>query len=155
MSIECYRWLVLVPDSQQTIHALLSAELLMQYSEFSVGELAQIVEPSLMQHVRRMQNLAQQVLTAGVEIVCEKDREGVDLLLTEIVALGTWCGWNLPLEKTAPPAHPLPLPTSGFLQTGASSEGATLWAIEDQVYLSRSREVTDTADMSEHWGGGS
>lgn len=151
MTLECFQWIG--PEAHRSIHALLSAEILMQYSEHSTAELAQIVEPALMQHVRKMQNIAQQILTAGAEMVCEQDREGVDALITEVVALGTWCGWNLPLEKAAPPANPIPLPVSGLLQTGVSSEGATLWAVDDKLFLSRSREVSGTADMTHHWGG--
>ena len=70
-----------------------------------------------MQHVRKMQNLAQQVLTAGLEFVTEQDREGVDALATEIIALGTWCGESaLGKGRTASSADALT--PSGLLQTG-------------------------------------
>jgi len=149
MQIECFCWVDV--DPLMGPQTLLSSEVLTLYYEHSVGELAQVVEPTLMRHVRQMQQLAQHVLSSGYDATLSHDRPGLDALLTEIVALGTWFNWPLPLRKTSPPETPQPLPLSGLLGTDNRGDGAALWAIDGQIYLARVRDVSGQADMTQHW----
>lgn len=151
MNAECFA--LHDADSQRVIDCLLSAETIHAYHLQTESEFAQIVEPSLMRHLRIMQQTAQQIMSGGVELVIAQERSSVDLLLTELFALATWHGWPLPVKAQGEKVLPPSLPRSGLLGTDARGDGAVLWLDQGVIYLSRSRMVSDQADMTHHWSG--
>ncbi|TVR43098.1 MAG: hypothetical protein EA402_10240 [Planctomycetota bacterium] len=147
--MECF---TLDSGPEALIAQLASESCLQAYIQVSTEELAGVVEPSLMRHLRQMQDCLQQIMGGGFEVAVASNRQGMDLLLTELLALGTWHGWELPLQAAAVRDLPQPAPASGLLGTDAQGEGARCWLQGELVWLSRCREVTDQADMSQHWG---
>lgn len=146
MSIHHYR-----VDPNVLVQAITAESVLLPYMQTLEEERSSIVDRELVGHLGRLQRVLARVMTAGLEVAAADDQEGADCLLTDILAVATWNGWHLPVEELDASGYGVPegRPT-GFLGTGATGSGASVWVEGDHVVLARNRNASTEADEA-HW----
>lgn len=127
-------------DPPALVAALTDPVLLVRYQESLAAEHEISAEADMAAHQRRMHALAGRALVDGFDALARRDALAADTLLTDLLAVATWRGWELPLDSVPPPAVPPTELPSGLLGTGAAAEGACAWLLDGaSVALCRGR----------------
>ncbi|MCK6488509.1 MAG: hypothetical protein L6R48_09305 [Planctomycetes bacterium] len=112
------------------VAALSAPALLARYQGELAEERAISAERSLAEHLQRMSRLAGQAVAEGFEVLARDDRAGADLLLTDLFAVATWRGWELPVEALGGQELDAAGLVAGLLASGTVAEGAALYHLD-------------------------
>jgi hypothetical protein len=146
MRCHCYRI-----DPPTLLAALTDAPLLAQYLDALAVEIPSLAEQSLIRHLRRLSGLASQVQGAGFEHLARADVQAADELLSDVFAVATFHGWELPLEDLGESEQVVDDLPRGLLGADVHPDSARLWLLDGSTLaLSRSRAVRDEVDLSTH-----
>jgi hypothetical protein len=146
MLAECYR-----VDVADLIAALCSDDLMRAFQASIVQDIPSLADRSMLLHLRRMHTLASQVIGDGFDRLAERDRAAADALLTDLFAVATYHGWQLPVQALGSFDLPLEGLPRGLLGADQTQHGALLVLTDvHTVALARSRVADDVADVSSH-----
>lgn len=130
-------------DPATLVAALTEPAMLGRYQQVVADELPSLADPALVRALRRLSATAQHATMRGFEEVARADLRAADELLTDLFAVATWHGWELPVEDQAEQDLPLDGLPRGLLAADANPDGASLWMIDGRtVALARSRTVS-------------
>lgn len=144
MICSCYR-----TDPPSLLAALAAPELLDRYLAQLAAELPALADRALVRHLRQLAALAAEARAEGLERLAARDQHAADALLTDLFAVATWHGWELPLEALGERELPVEGLPRGLLGADRAADGAHLWVVdEDTVALARCREpAAEVADQ--------
>lgn len=129
-------------DPASLVAALTEPAMLARYQQQVADELPSLADPTLVKALRRLAATAQHAIMRGFEEVARTDLPSADELLTDVFAVATWHGWELPIEDHGEQDLPLDGLPRGLLAADANPEGAHLWMIDGtSVALARARNV--------------
>lgn len=130
----------------------MSDALLERYRLRLAEELAACADRPLLTHLRSMRQLAAQAEGGRFHGLARSDPAGADALLSDLLAVATWAGWELPIgpaEERELPVEGLP---RGLLGNDRSSAGAAVWRLgPDRIGLARPRQPGQVDPG--HWQG--
>lgn len=137
-------------DPAALIDALGSEPLLRRYLAAQEAELPSLADRTLSAHLRRLNGLAAQALVVGVTILAKRDAAHADALLSDVFAVATWHGWELPAEALGEDEVEVAGLPRGLLGADPGHEGASVWVLDHAtVALARARQSGE-ADWHEH-----
>jgi hypothetical protein len=146
MLCQCYRI-----DPPSLLAALTDEPMLLRYQETLALELPSLAEQSLIRHLRRLTGLASQVQVDGFENLARADLQAADELLSDLFAVATFHGWELPLEDLGASEQVVDDLPRGLLGADRHPDSARLWLLDGSTLaLSRTRAVRDDIDLSSH-----
>lgn len=138
MRVSVYR-----TDPPALLAALSDGELVRRWLAQQEDELRSLVERALVSHIRQLTTIASRILAEGVERVAEQDVAAADAFLSDIFAVATWHGWDLPVSALGDLDVPVEALPRGLLAADRSREGAQVWLLDGQtVALARNRSVS-------------
>lgn len=145
MRAELYR-----TDPAALVEALAAPEVLNRYLAAQEAEMPALADRPLLAHLRRLSTLARRVLAGGLTALAKADPAAADELLTDICAVATWHGWELPLVR-AGEVDIGPEARRGLLGADPGREGACLWVLDHgRIALARARASGDDAEWRPH-----
>ena len=146
MRCSCYRI-----DPPSLVSALTEVPFLARYQEQSATEVKSLADRALLRHLKRMSTLASRAMSEGFENLARQDLEGADALLTEVFAVATWHGWDLPIEVLGEQDLPVEELPRGLLAADQTPDNARLWLWDGRTLaLSRDRASGNEADLEHH-----
>jgi len=138
-------------DPPTLLAALTEEAMLVRYQEFLSQEIPSLAEQTLIRHLRRLSGYASQVLSSGFETLARNDIQAADELLSDVFAVATFRGWDLPLESLGDSEQNLDDLPRGLLGADRNADSARVWLLDGAtVALSRARAVSDKVDMTGH-----
>lgn len=138
-------------DPAALIDVLGSEEVLRRYLAAQEAEVPVLADRQLVAHLRRLNGLAARALTGGITVLAKQDAAAADQLLTDLLAVATWHGWELPLAREGETEVDVAGLPRGLLGADPGLEGAAAWVVDHgHVALARLREASDSADWSNH-----
>jgi hypothetical protein len=144
----CLVWRTALPE---LVAALTDAAMLARYQEAVAEELPSLADRGLAKHLRRMSTLASRALGSGIEALAQEDVASADELLSDLLAVATFRGWELPLEPLGERELAVEDLPRGLLAADRAADSARVWVIDHEtVALARAREVGEVADLSGH-----
>lgn len=130
--------------------ALGEPALLTRYLAAQEAELPSLADRQMTAFVRRMGALASHALGLGLTVLAKRDVVQADALLTDLFAVATWHGWELPVERLVEQDVEVAGSQRGLLGADVAVDGAGLWLLDHAtVALARQRQAGD-ADWHEH-----
>jgi hypothetical protein len=137
-------------DPATLIEELGSERILRLYLAAQETELASLADRTLSAHLRRLNGLAAQALTIGITTLAKRDAAHADALLSDLLAVATWHGWELPIEALGEADAEVEGLPRGLLGVDPGHEGAAVWVLDHgTVALARNRQAGE-ADWHEH-----
>jgi hypothetical protein len=137
-------------DPATLIETLTSEPILRQYIAAYEAEIPSLADRTLGAHVRRLNGLAVEAMTIGFTTLAKRDAAHADALLSDLFAVATWHGWELPLTVLGEMDVAVDGLPRGLLGVDPGREGAGVWVIDHAtVALARNREAGE-ADWHEH-----
>jgi hypothetical protein len=144
----CLTWHTSLPA---LVAALTDAAMLSRYQDAVAEELPSLADRALAKHLRRMTTLASRALAGGFEALASEDLAAADELLSDLLAVATFRGWELPLESVGERELAVEDLPRGLLAADRAADSARVWVIDQQtVALARAREAGDAVDLSGH-----
>lgn len=138
-------------EPARLIEALGDAELVRRYRAALAAELPGLADRRLLSHLRRLDRSAAEVLMGGLTQLARREPAAADALLTDLFAVATWHGWELPATPLGEAEADPPGSPGGLLGADPGGEGARLWLLDHAtVALARARQA-DEVDAG-HWG---
>ena len=143
MLCTCFR-----TDPPSLVAVLTDVATLERYQETLASETKSLADRALVRHLKRMSTLASPAVAVGFETLARTDLANADELLTDVFAVATWHGWELPVESLGEQELPVDDLPRGLLAADVSTESAQLWMLDGTtVALCRSRKAGDEADV--------
>ncbi|NRA36747.1 MAG: hypothetical protein HRU15_01285 [Planctomycetes bacterium] len=140
MQVEIYRGSV-----DEVTRWCSSVEVLMRYNEYAVNELEHMADADLIAYVKKLRVVAEQVYRDGYDAALQQDPALLDSLLTDVLSIATYEGWDHPLVADGL-RNIDELPSPGLLGYDVSIQGAQLYVIDSkELALARSRQAGDDA----------
>ena len=140
MRCHCYH-----VDQPSLLTALTDEALIAKYQSAIGDEIPSLADRALIRFLRKQITLATRALSEGFDRLAEQDTAAADELLTDLFAVATWHGWELPIESLGERDLPVEEIPRGLLGADTASDGAKLWVIDHEtIALSRDR-VADEA----------
>lgn len=137
-------------DPAALIEELGSERILRLYLAAQEAELPSLADRTLNAHLRRLGALAAQALGLGITTLAKRDAAHADALLSDIFAVATWHGWELPLAPLGEDEVEVDGLPRGLLGSDPGHEGAGVWVLDHAtVALARNRQSGE-ADWHEH-----
>lgn len=137
-------------DIPTLLAALTDAALVARWQQAVGEEQPSLADRPLLAHLKRLNQAAARLMTMGFDTLARQDRVTADALLTDLFAVATWHGWELPVVQVGDQELDVADLPRGFLGAD-TAEGAGLWLIEaGTVALARQRQAADEADWSSH-----
>jgi hypothetical protein len=132
-------------DQPSLLTALTDEALIAKYQSTIGDEIPSLADRALIRFLRKQITLATRALSEGFDRLAEQDTAAADELLTDLFAVATWHGWELPIESLGERDLPVEEIPRGLLGADTASDGAKLWVIDHEtIALSRDR-VADEA----------
>lgn len=146
MRCHCYH-----VDQPSLLTALTDEAFITRYQSAIGDELPSLADRGLVRFLRKQTTLATRALTDGFDRLAEQDTAAADGLLTDLFAVATWHGWELPIESLGERDLPVEELPRGLLGADTATDGAKLWVIDHEtIALSRDREADDVPHMEGH-----
>lgn len=137
-------------DPAALVEALASEPILRLYLASQEAELPSLADRGLSAHLRRLNGLAAQAMVVGITTLAKRDAAHADALLSDVLAVATWHGWELPLQALGEDDVDIDGLPRGLLGADPGREGASVWVVDHAtVALARNREAGE-ADWHEH-----
>lgn len=137
-------------DVPTLLTALTDAALVLRWQQAVGDEQPSLADRPLLAHLKRLNATATRLLAMGFDSAARQDRQAVDALLTDLFAVATWHGWELPVQPAGEQEQTVDDLPRGLLGAD-TAEGAGLWIIDaTTVALARQRQASDEADWSSH-----
>jgi hypothetical protein len=135
MIAEVYR-----TDPPTLLGALTEPEMLARYQQAVIDELGSLADRPLIGHLRRTSTCAARVAVEGFEAVARDDLAAADELLSDVLAVATWRGWELPLEPQGSRELALEDLPRGLMGADRSPDSARVWLLDGAtIALARAR----------------
>ena len=132
-------------DQPSLLTALTDEALITKYQSTIGDEIPSLADRALIRFLRKQITLATRALSEGFDRLAEQDTAAADELLTDLFAVATWHGWELPIESLGERDLPVEEIPRGLLGADTASDGAKLWVIDHEtIALSRDR-IADEA----------
>ena len=132
-------------DQPSLLTALTDEALITKYQSTIGDEIPSLADRALIRFLRKQITLATRALSEGFDRLAEQDTAAADELLTDLFAVATWHGWDLPIESLGERDLPVEEIPRGLLGADTASDGAKLWVIDHEtIALSRDR-IADEA----------
>lgn len=132
-------------DQPSLLTALTDEALIAKYQSTIGDEIPSLADRALIRFLRKQITLATRALSQGFDRLAEQDTAAADELLTDLFAVATWHGWELPIESLGERDLPVEEIPRGLLGADTASDGAKLWVIDHEtIALSRDR-IADEA----------
>ena len=132
-------------DQPSLLTALTDEAFIAKYQSTIGDEIPSLADRALIRFLRKQITLATRALSEGFDRLAEQDTAAADELLTDLFAVGTWHGWELPIESLGERDLPVEEIPRGLLGADTASDGAKLWVIDHEtIALSRDR-IADEA----------
>jgi hypothetical protein len=132
-------------DQPSLLTALTDEALIAKYQSAIGDEIPSLADRALIRFLRKQITLATRALSEGFDRLAEQDTAAADELLTDLFAVATWHGWELPIESLGERELPVEEIPRGLLGADTASDGAKLWVIDHEtIALSRDR-IADEA----------
>ncbi len=132
-------------DQPSLLTALTDEALIAKYQSTIGDEIPSLADRALIRFLRKQITLATRALSEGFDRLAEQDTAAADELLTDLFAVATWHGWELPIESLGERDLPVEEIPRGLLGADTASDGAKLWVIDHEtIALSRDR-IADEA----------
>ena len=132
-------------DQPSLLTALTDEALIAKYQSTIGDEIPSLADRALIRFLRKQITLATRALSEGFDRLAEQDTAAADELLTDLFAVATWHGWDLPIESLGERDLPVEEIPRGLLGADTASDGAKLWVIDHEtIALSRDR-IADEA----------
>lgn len=132
-------------DQSSLLTALTDEALMAKYQSTIGDEIPSLADRALIRFLRKQITLVTRALSEGFDRLAEQDTAAADELLTDLFAVATWHGWELPIESLGERDLPVEEIPRGLLGADTSSDGAKLWVIDHEtIALSRDR-IADEA----------
>lgn len=145
MRCHCYH-----VDQPSLLTALTDEAFIARYQSALADELPSLADRGLVRFLRKQNTIATRALTDGFDRLAEQDTAAADGLLTDLFAVATWHGWELPIESLGERDLPIEELPRGLLGADIATDGAKLWVIDQEtIALSRDREA-DEPDLESH-----
>lgn len=146
MRCHCYH-----VDQPSLLTALTDEAFIARYQSAIGDELPSLADRGLVRFLRKQSTIATRALTDGFDRLAEQDTAAADGLLTDLFAVATWHGWELPIESLGERDLPVEELPRGLLGADTATGGAKLWVIDHEtIALSRDREADDVPHMEGH-----
>lgn len=146
MRCHCYH-----VDQPSLLTALTDEALIARYQNAIGDELPSLADRGLVRFLRKQTTIASRALTDGFDRLAEQDTAAADGLLTDLFAVATWHGWELPIESLGERELPVEELPRGLLGADTATDGAKLWVIDHEtIALSRDRQADDVPHMEGH-----
>ena len=146
MRCHCYH-----VDHPSLLTALTDEAFIAKYQGAIADELPSLADRALVRFLRKQNTIATRALTEGFDRLAEQDTAAADGLLTDLFAVATWHGWELPIESLGERDLPVEELPRGLLGADTATDGAKLWVIDHEtIALSRDREADDVPHMEGH-----
>jgi hypothetical protein len=127
-------------DQPSLLTALTDEALIAKYQSAIGDEIPSLADRALIRFLRKQITLANRALSEGFDRLAEQDTGAADELLTDLFAVATWHGWELPIESLGERDLPVEEIPRGLLGADTASDGAKLWVIDHEtIALSRDR----------------
>jgi len=137
MRCSCYR-----TDPAVLLAALSDATLIQRWLDQTADEVKGLADRALVDHLRTLTRVACEVLGDGFERVAERDPHAADALISDLFAVATWHGWDLPIEALGDLDLPVDDLPRGLLAADRAREGASVWLLDEHtVALARTRKA--------------
>jgi hypothetical protein len=144
----CTCWRI---DPASLIAALTTPETLARYQDAVAEEIPGLADRALLKHLRRMTTLAARALAGGFDELARDELAAADELLSDLLAVGTYRGWELPLDALGEREVAVESLPRGLLGADQGVESARVWLLDRSLLaLARSREAGEAADLSGH-----
>ena len=131
-------------DQPSLLTALTDEALIAKYQSTIGDEIPSLADRALIRFLRKQITLANRALSEGFDRLAEQDTAAADELLTDLFAVATWHGWELPIESLGERDLPVEEIPRGLLGADTASDGAKLWVIDHEtIALSRDRVADD------------
>jgi hypothetical protein len=144
----CLTWRTSLPD---LVAALTDAAMLARYQDAVAEELPSLADRALAKHLRRMTTLASRALGGGFEALARDDLQAADELLSDVLAVATFRGWELPIEPQGERELDVDGLPRGLMAADRAADSARVWVLDPvTIALARSREAGDLVDLSAH-----
>ena len=138
-------------DPASLISALGGEAMLRRYQAATAAELPALADRQLLAHLRRLDALAGRALAHGFTALATQDAAAADALLTDVFAVATWQGWELPAERLADDEIAVDGLARGLLGADPGRDGAALWILDPgRVALARLRQASGDAEWHPH-----
>ena len=146
MRCHCYH-----VEQPSLLTALTDEAFITRYQSAIGDELPSLADRGLVRFLRKQTTLATRALTDGFDRLAEQDTAAADSLLTDLFAVATWHGWELPIESLGERDLPVEELPRGLLGADTAIDGAKLWVIDHEtIALSRDREADEVPHMEGH-----
>lgn len=124
------------------VAALTEPDTVARWQANLADELPSLADRALQAHLRALARTAAAVLSEGFDVVCQRDVRAVDALLSDLLAVATWHGWELPLTSIGERDLPVEDLPRGLLAADTAADGAKVWVLDDRtIALARDRVV--------------
>jgi hypothetical protein len=134
-------------DQPSLLTALTDEAFIARYQQALGDELPSLADRALVRFLRKQSTLANRALSEGFDRLAEQDTAAADGLLTDLFAVATWHGWELPIESLGERDLPVEDLPRGLLGADTASDGAKLWVIDQEtIALSRDRQADDAVE---------
>lgn len=138
-------------DLPALVAALTDLELLNRYQAALGDEQRISAERAMSDHLKRMSTLASRAMSQGFDVVARNDTAAADALLTDLFAVATWHGWDLPITNLGEEDVDLSELQRGLLGADGDGVGAALWQLDGStIAFARCREVVPEARTDGH-----
>jgi hypothetical protein len=138
-------------DVPTLVAALTDVDHLARYQNALGEELRISAERALADHIKRMSALAGMALAQGFESMARQDTAAADALLTDLFAVATWHGWELPVTPLGETEFDPTGLTRGLLGADGDGAGAALWQVDGATLaFARCRVAIPEARMDDH-----
>ncbi len=144
--VDIYR----VESREYLLSCLVSSPMLHAYQQYLTEERASLVDAALIRHLEHLRQALQRLMLEGLSACSGSHLGDIDQVLTDIFAVATWNGWQVPVLPPTLHTLPEPRPACGLLASGEVGSGAHVWFHANHIFLSRDREIDRIADTG-HW----
>lgn len=135
-------------DPATLIASLSEPALLQRYLDAQQAELPSLADRGMTAFLRRLGAQAVEAQAVGMTMLARRDPVQADALLTDLFAVATWHGWDLPIQRLG--EADADVGVRGLLGADTATDGATLWLIDHAtVALARMRQAGE-ADWHDH-----
>jgi hypothetical protein len=138
-------------DQASLIAALTDPVLLVRYQAQTAEEVKSLADRALIRHLKAIDGLIGRVLVSGFESLARNDLAAADALLSELFAVATWNGWELPIEPLGEEEAAVEGLPRGIFGADGARDNAGLWLLDHRTLaLCRDRVAGEDADIDHH-----
>src|SRR5262249_33035995 len=122
--------------------ALTDAEALARWQDAAAAELPALADRAMVRHLKKLSAAVSRAQAEGFERLAEAEPALADALLTDLLAVATFHGWDLPLTALGEEELDVEELPRGLLGEDVSPDSARVWLLDrETIALARTREA--------------